>query len=101
MDRIRILTPTWTQSDEPPRQEVVQAKSGLQKKRAVAKALNTGIGWSYKQGSFKQQWDKFQESTANCQMGKLGVAAAGAGGERAGHIHRAAPPAAGANLITS
>jgi hypothetical protein len=46
-------------------QEVVQATSGHQKKRAVAKIL--GIEFrnrSYKQGRSKQQWAKFLKPTA-------------------------------------
>jgi hypothetical protein len=48
-------------------QEVHKAKSRLQKKRAVAKALNIDTScWSYKdkKGAFKQQWDKLLPPTA-------------------------------------
>jgi hypothetical protein len=46
-------------------QEVDKAKSRLQKKRAVAKILNTDtMSKSYRQGRSKRQWDKFLPPTA-------------------------------------
>jgi hypothetical protein len=54
--------------------EVVQARAACSKKRAVAKIPNIEINWSYKQGRFKQQWDKPLSWLPNMQ---LKVAAAG------------------------
>jgi hypothetical protein len=46
-------------------QEVDKAKSRLQKKRAVAKALNIDtMSKSYRQGRFKRQWYKLLPPTA-------------------------------------
>jgi hypothetical protein len=60
-------------------QEVHKAKSRLQKKRAVAKVLNTDTRcWSYRGSTSKQQWDELlppSAMSADCQIGNLGAAA--------------------------